>query len=214
LREEAIAISAVRIDSGDLDAVSRRVRAILDEGDCGDIRIFASSNLDEYALQDLIGKGAPIDGFGIGTRMNTSSDAPYLDCAYKLMEYAGQPRCKHSVGKVNLPASKQVYRRRDGNGVMVGDMLALHDERMEGEALLRPVMRDGALVAALPGLQDIRRYARSQLAGMPSGLRLLGPAQAYVPSVSPGLRNLAGEVDAWLRAQSAKDRARWEDREV
>ncbi|MBK4737583.1 nicotinate phosphoribosyltransferase [Noviherbaspirillum pedocola] len=214
LRAQAIAISAVRIDSGDLDAVSRRVRAILDEGDCGDIRIFASGNLDEYALQDLIGKGAPIDGFGIGTRMNTSSDAPYLDCAYKLMEYAGQPRCKHSMGKVNLPGSKQVYRRRDGNGVMVGDMLALHDERIEGDPLLKPVMRDGALVAAPPGLQDIRRYAGSQLAGMPAGLRMLGPAQAYVPSVSPGLLDMARKLDAWLRAQSANDRARWEGEAV
>ena len=90
LRAEGIAIKGVRIDSGDLGEHARRVRAIFDAADLRSITIFASGNLDEYRLRELVAQHAPIDGFGVGTRMNTSADAPYLDCAYKLQEYEGQ----------------------------------------------------------------------------------------------------------------------------
>ena len=113
LREQGIAVKAVRLDSGDLAEHARRVRKILDDGGCQDVRIFSSGGLDEFALQDFLRSGAPIDGFGIGTRLDTSSDAPYLDCAYKLVEYAGIPRRKRSEGKATFPGRKQVYRRFD-----------------------------------------------------------------------------------------------------
>ena len=90
LRPEGIELAAVRLDSGDLAQHARQVRAILDSGGLAQVYIFASGNLDEDAVQTLVTSGAPIDGFGIGTRMNTSSDQPYLDCAYKLQEYAGR----------------------------------------------------------------------------------------------------------------------------
>jgi nicotinate phosphoribosyltransferase len=193
--EEGIPIKAVRIDSGDLGEEARRVRQILDAGGCNDIRIFASGNLDEYALQSLVQSGAPIDGFGVGTRMNTSSDAPYLDCAYKLVEYAGEPTRKRSLSKVTWPGSKQVFRRHDDNGSMCGDTLTLHDDVLPGEPLLRPVIRGSMLLEPSPPLAEIRAYAQTQIASLPSELQQLGPAQPYMVSVSESLRELARQVD-------------------
>jgi nicotinate phosphoribosyltransferase len=113
LRSEGITVQGVRIDSGDLGDHARRVRRILDDGGLAEARIFASGNLDEHRLQELILGGAPVDGFGVGTRILTSADAPYLDCAYKLEEYAGKPRRKRSEGKATWPGRKQVYRQFD-----------------------------------------------------------------------------------------------------
>ena len=144
--EEDSHIKAVRIDSGDLGAEACRVRSILDDGGCPEIAIFASGNLDETALQSLVQSGAPINGFGVGTRMNTSSDAPYLDCAYKLVEYAGQPRRKRSIGKATWPGCKQVLRHYDAHGVMSGDTLTLQHDMSPGEALLQPVIRGSMLL--------------------------------------------------------------------
>ena len=126
---EGIAIQGVRIDSGDLGEHARRVRAILDDGGLRAITIFASGNLDEYALRELVAQGAPIDGFGVGTRMNTSADAPYLDCAYKLQEYDGRPRRKRSEGKATWPGRKQVYRRYDAADLAAADTLTLMGEQ-------------------------------------------------------------------------------------
>lgn len=188
-------IKAVRIDSGELGELARRVRAILDDGGCEDIRIFASGNLDEYALQALVGEAAPIDGFGVGTRMNTSSDAPYLDCAYKLVEYAGRARRKRSSGKATWPGAKQVFRHCDERGGMRSDTLALLNEVMPGSALLQPVMRGGVLLHALPTLDQTRAHLRAQLAALPEGLRALAPAPAFPVMVSETLRTLAHNVD-------------------
>ena len=209
-RDENIRIKAVRIDSGDLGAVARRVRRILDAGGCSGIRIFASGNLDEYMVHSLIDNGAPIDGFGVGTRMNTSSDAPYLDCGYKLVEYAGRPRRKHSSGKATLPGCKQVFRRHDENGAMCGDTLALADEPIEGEPLLKPVMRGGRRLEPQPSLHAIRTHAKSQLAGLPAPMRSLGAAAPYAPVCSKALRDLGNQVDQRLRALAETDRAHWE----
>ena len=148
LKERGIKIKGVRIDSGDLGKHAANVRAILDEARLHDVTIFASGNLDEYALRDLISNEAPIDGFGIGTRLDTSSDAPYLDCAYKLQEYAGRPRRKHSEGKATWPGRKQVYRRFDSFNRMASDILTFRQETLAAEALLIPVMRDGKRLAS------------------------------------------------------------------
>jgi nicotinate phosphoribosyltransferase len=119
LKQLGIDIQGVRIDSGDLGPHARKVRAILDEAGLREVRIFASGNLDEYFLRDLIEGNGPIDAFGVGTRVDTSCDAPYLDCAYKLQEYAGQPRRKRSEGKTTWPGRKQVYRSFDRGGYMI-----------------------------------------------------------------------------------------------
>jgi len=198
LAPEGIAIKGVRIDSGDLGEHARRVRAILDAGGLRDVTIFASGNLDEYRLAELVAARAPIDGFGIGTRMNTSADAPYLDCAYKLEEYDGQPRRKRSEGKATWPGRKQVWRRLDAQGRLAGDVLALASDPPPpgAAALLAPVMRNGALVAPMPPLAASRGRARDALSQLPERLRGLGEAAAYDAEVAPGLRALAAEIDA------------------
>lgn len=200
--ERGTRISAVRIDSGDLGVVARRVRALLDAGDCRDIQIFASGNLDEFAVQALLQSGAPIDGFGVGTRMNTSSDAPYLDCAYKLVEYAGKARRKRSFGKETWPGRKQVFRSYDEQGLMREDLLALQDDHASGEALLRPVMRGGVVLEPAPALADVRAYAQSQIARLPPALRSIEMAPAYQVKISEALRALARQVDERQRAQT------------
>lgn len=206
-QEDGIRIKAVRIDSGDLGALAHRVRRILDAGGCSEIGIFASGNLDEYALQSLRQSGAPIDGFGVGTRMNTSSDAPYLDCAYKLVKYAGEARRKRSAGKVTWPGCKQVFRRHDAHGVMCGDVLTLQDDVAPGDALLQPVMRGGALLRPLPALPDIRTYAQSQIASLPERLLALAPvAPPYPVAVSGALQDLARRVDDRQHALAENDR--------
>lgn len=199
LARDGIAVRAVRIDSGDLGAHARHVRAILDAGGLAGVQIFASGNLDEERLRELVRAGAPIDGFGVGTRMNTSADAPFLDCAYKLTEYDGVARRKRSEGKVTWPGRKQVARQfRDGE--MVGDVLGLADEELPGTPLLRPVMADGARLDPPPTLQASRGWARAQLAALPAPLRELEPAAAYPVAVSPALAALAHRVDERLHA--------------
>ena len=198
LAADGIAIRGVRIDSGDLGEHARRVRAILDAGGQHGITIFASGNLDEYRLAELVAAGAPIAGFGIGTRMNTSSDAPYLDCAYKLEEYDGQPRRKRSEGKATWPGRKQVWRRLDGHGRLAGDVLSLATGAPPAGAtpLLVPVMRAGALIAPEPDLAAARTRAHDQLSQLPDALRGLGEAATYEVEVASELRALAAEIDA------------------
>lgn len=196
LAADGIAIQAVRLDSGDLGEHARKVRAILDAGGEPRIRIFASGNLDEYEVQRLVAAAAPIDGFGVGTRMNTAADRPYLDCAYKLQEYAGAARRKRSEGKATWPGRKQVFRRCDAAGRMAGDTLTLEAESAPGEPLLRTVMRDGRRIEASPPLAQVREYAQRQLAVLPDALRDLAAVAAYPVEVAEPLRELARQVDA------------------
>ncbi len=199
LRPDGIAIQAVRIDSGDLAELARRVRMILDAGGLDGVRIFVSGNLDEHAVRDLVAAQAPIDGFGVGTRMNTSADYPYLDCAYKLQEYAGQPRRKRSEGKATWPGRKQVYRSHDAQGRFSGDLLTTVDEPASGEPLLRPMMRAGSRLEAAPALAALRRHAAAQVAALPDALRGLDPAAPYPVTVADRLRALADAVDRRVR---------------
>ena len=195
LASRGISVKGVRIDSGDLGEHARRVRAILDAAGLSSITIFASGNLDEYRLQDLIAQRAPIDAFGIGTRMNTSADAPYLDCAYKLQEYEGQARRKRSEGKATWPGRKQVWRHIAADGSFQRDTLRLADEAGSGLALLAPVMRGGRLVEALPTLAASRSHAQARVAALPPRLRSLDAGEAYEVEVSAALHALAAEVD-------------------
>ena len=194
LAAAGISIQAVRLDSGDLGEHARQVRRILDEGGLTDVRIFVSGNLDEYALRDLHGT-APIDGYGVGTRMNTSADRPYLDCAYKLQEYAGQPRRKRSEGKATWPGRKQVYRRHDGAGQLDGDTLTLERDVQPGDALLRPVMRSGQPIGPPVPISTIREHAALELSRLPDALRALDGSAVYEVAVAESLRELARRVD-------------------
>jgi len=195
LAGEGVDVRAVRLDSGDLAAHALRVRAILDAGGLHQVRIFASGNLDEWKLREILAREAPIDGFGVGTRVNTSSDAPYFDCAYKLQEYAGVARRKRSEGKATWPGRKQVHRRVGADGRIAGDTLTLADDPQPGQPLLEPVMRAGRRLRPSPALDAVRRFARAQLELLPDALRALDPAPPYPVTVSPSLRALADEVD-------------------
>jgi nicotinate phosphoribosyltransferase len=196
LREQGIHIKSVRIDSGDLAQHARRVRHILDAAGLQQVTIFASGNLDEYQLHALLSGGAPIDGFGIGTALDTSSDAPFLDCAYKLQEYAGKPRRKRSEGKATWPGSKQVYRSYGDDGQMAGDVLALAEQDVQpGEALIRLVMREGLRVEPRLPLSALRQQTLGNYVRLPQTLRELGSGPAYGVVVSNALQELAAKVD-------------------
>ena len=196
LKREGIAVKGVRIDSGDLARVARQVRGVLHDAGARDISIFASSSLDEYALQDMLAGGAPIDGFGVGTRMNTSADAPYLDCAYKLTEYEGRPRRKRSEGKATWPGRKQVWRRYGPSGEIEADLLGLETEQWPGLPLLEPVMQRGRRTADAPPTEAVRQRAKAQMATIPSRLRSLTEASPMRPAISDPLRALAVKADA------------------
>jgi nicotinate phosphoribosyltransferase len=197
LATAGIRIRGVRLDSGDLVAHARSVRAILDAGGLADVTIFASGGLDEQEIARLIETGAPIDGFGVGTNLTTASDAPALDCAYKLQEYAGQPKRKRSEGKATWPGRKQVYRRFGADGRMAGDVLALDDDTsVAGEPLLAPVVRGGRRVAVGEGLAAARARCAREMARLPEALQGLEPAPPYPVEVSQPLRALAARLDA------------------
>ncbi len=200
LARTGVPVQGVRIDSGDLAAHAREVRRILDDGGLREARIFASGNLNEERLQALVAGGAPIDAFGVGTRMNVSADAPFLDCAYKLAEYAGKPRRKRSEGKATWPGRKQVFRSIDDAGRMAGDLLALDGDDAPGTPLLVPVLRGGRRVGPAPTLEALRERAREQIAMLPERLRALQSAPPYPVAVAPSLRALADAVDARTKA--------------
>jgi nicotinate phosphoribosyltransferase len=196
LRRRGIAVKGVRIDSGDLAEHARRVRRILDEGGLHDVTIFASSSVDEYLIEEHARGNVPIDGYGIGTHLDTSADAPYLDCAYKLEEYAGLPRRKRSEGKATWPGRKQVYRHYDESGTMLNDVVTVENDRRDGRPLLRRVMHEGCRTDPSPPLTAVREYASRELAGLPAPLRELRPETPYPVLISEPLRNLAAKLDA------------------
>jgi nicotinate phosphoribosyltransferase len=196
LAARGIQVRGVRLDSGDLAAHARRVRKILDDAGLREVRIVASGGLDEFKLAELAAAGAPIDGFGVGTRLDTSSDAPYLDCAYKLQQYDGKPRLKRSEGKQTWPGAKQVYRFSE-RGRMMRDEITLADEtRGGGQPLVECVMRAGRRVRPEQSLDDIRRRAAAELASLPDPLRSIDRAASYEVAISPAVRDL---VRAWER---------------
>lgn len=195
LKAKGIAVKGVRLDSGDLADHARKVRAILDNGGLPHAQILASGNLDEYHVLDLIESCAPIDSFAVGTAMTTSSDAPSLDCAYKLQEYAGRPCRKRSEGKATWPGRKQVYRYYAGDGRFDHDVITTLDDRLDGEPLLHPVIKDGRRLASSPSLADLRRHTAAQLARLPESLRTLGTAPMHAVQISSALQTLAQTID-------------------
>lgn len=193
----AFKIKAVRLDSGDLLALSRDARRLLDEAGLNHVEIFASGGLDEDEIARLLVSGAPIDGFGVGTSMGVSADAPALDIAYKLCEYAGEGRLKLSSGKPVLPGRKQVFRRSQ-DGRDTGDVIARAGENLPGRPLLEPVMRGGKrLPESVVTLDAARSYAKDRIARLPDSVRRLAPAEPPYPvEVSPALSQFREEVKA------------------
>jgi nicotinate phosphoribosyltransferase len=199
LKAAGIAIRAVRLDSGDLIALSKSVRAILDEGGLREVTIFVSGGLDEDSLAAFWRAGAPIDGIGIGTAMTTSTDVPAIDCVYKLQEYAGLARRKRSQNKATWPGRKQVWRRYDADGCMAGDILAREGDHKAGEPLLQVVMQDGKRTQPAETLDAIRARVKRELERLPKPLRRLEAGTTYPVEVADELKELAAEVDARMQ---------------
>jgi len=177
-------LRGVRLDSGDLLELSKQVRAILDGAGMRWTKIFASGDLNEFKIADLIAAGAPIDLFGVGTDLSTSRDAPALGGVYKLVEidFDGRvsPKMKLSRDKATYPYRKQVWRATGGDSSFAGDLIARADETdLPGAPLLSLVMRDGRILAPLPSLREMQERARRQLASLPEPYKRLIDAQPY-----------------------------------
>jgi nicotinate phosphoribosyltransferase len=158
--------------------------------------ILVSGGINEDVLQTINAAKAPIDGYGIGVNLDASIDAPSLDCAYKLQEYAGTPRRKLSEGKVTWPGRKQVWRALDTGGRIAGDILSLEGDTQSGETLVAPVMRGGKRITPAPILAQIREHAARELARLPEPLRRLEQNTDYPVKISDKLNALAAQTGA------------------
>jgi nicotinate phosphoribosyltransferase len=184
---ERFQIRAVRLDSGDLANLAVATRKMLDEAGLRDVKIFASSGLDEYKIQTLVASGAPIDAFGVGTKLAVVADAPQLDMAYKLVEYGGKGRLKLSAKKVLYPGRKQVFRQVE-NGRLLRDVIGRFDEPLPGEPLLQPLIEHGQSAVRVD-LNESRLRLKQQMEGLPEALRGLEQApEPYPVSVSDRLQ--------------------------
>jgi nicotinate phosphoribosyltransferase len=190
-------IWGVRLDSGDFDALSRQVRAILDDAGLQQAKIMASGDLDEYRIRELVRGGAPIDAFGVGTQLATSADAPNMGSIYKLVEVeiCGIKRftAKYSEEKGSLPGAKQVFRD------VARDVIARSGECGKGEALMRPILLGGRLVEPLPTLEQARTRAATMIAALPEHLRQLEAGEPWPVIESRELRELIGRTRSNLR---------------
>jgi nicotinate phosphoribosyltransferase len=199
LKEQGITIKALRLDSGDLAEGSRRIRTQLDQAGLHDIGIFLSGNLDEFSVEEICQSGVAATGFGVGTRLDVSADAPALDIAYKLEEYDGRARRKRSAGKATWPGAKQVFRSIGEDGRIVGDVIGLMGERLAGRQLIRAVMKEGRRLGPDPTLAEIRERAAEALASLPGSCSELHNPVPVVPQISTGLKDLTRSVDESLR---------------
>ncbi|AZT84735.1 nicotinate phosphoribosyltransferase [Marinobacter sp. NP-4(2019)] len=199
-RDPDARVSAIRLDSGDLEAEARDCRAILDEAGLQDVRIMASGGLDEYRISRLVAAGAPIDGFGVGTAIGASNDAPALELAYKLTEYGGLPRMKNSSGKQSFPGGKQVFRQYDRDGRMKGDVISGREEVFDGDPLLRPLMKHGVvLLNAIDSLEQQAEHAAAAIRSLPPSYLKIEPAEPFPVVISRYLRAL--QADALKRVR-------------
>lgn len=195
LRDKGVYVKGVRIDSGELAVEARRVREILDAEGASEIRILVSGAVDEYAIADMESDRVPVNAYCVGTRLAVSEDAPSLDCAYKLQQYAGRLCRKRSQWKETWPGPRQIYRQYDPHGRIGRDVLCCADETHEGSALLNLVMTNGRRMAHSPPLADVRAYCADELATLPVVLRTLEHV-AYSPAkVSERQHALVEEVD-------------------
>ena len=195
LETKGFRLGGVRLDSGDLAETSRKIRKLLDTNNLQYVKIFASGDLDEFKITQLLNDGAKIDSFGVGTKMGTSADRPYLDVIYKLCETqtsdgSFSPIMKLSTDKITLPGRKQVYRFKNIDGTFKKDLIALTDEKVDAEPLLVKVMDGGRLIYNLPTLEEIRVKAKENLAKLPVANKDLTNAAVYPVELSQKLQNL------------------------
>ena len=192
----------VRLDSGDLNELATIARTMLDEAGLSETKVVVSGGLDEFEVESLMHAGAPIDGFGIGTKLGVSADAPYLDSAYKLVEYLSRPVLKLSADKQTLPGCKQVFRKTGATRTYAGDVIARLEEGPPDESafpLLETVMADGRRTKPSPPLGDLRGEFMRSIEQLPADYRRLSGPNTYPVEVSAGLRSLQAEVVDELR---------------
>ena len=203
---EDFRVRGIRLDSGDLAKLAHESRRLLDNAGLDDVLIFASGGLDEYKIVDLLERDAPIDGFGVGTKLGTVADQPGLDSAYKLCGYAGQPRMKLSADKSNLPGRKQVVRQYE-EGTAVRDVIATEEEQVPGAPLLERVMADGERTDAGRSrpLDAVREHAAARRGELPDRLHALAPeADPYEIVLSDALRERRDRTQEHLEATMAE----------
>lgn len=197
MKRQGHALGAIRLDSGDLSGLSSKCRAMLDEAGLHGVQIFVSGGLDEFQVARLLRDGAPIDGFGIGTRLGVSADAPTTDCVYKLVEYDGRPVLKLSPGKQTLPGRKQVFRSRDGASGYRRDVISLDREpgpEEPAEPLLTDVIADGRRLGADPSLEQLRTQFAREFASLPNLFKSLRSPERYDVIHSELLKRLGSSV--------------------
>jgi len=195
LEAKGFKLGGIRLDSGDLAYTSKKIRKILDENNLGYVKIFVSGDLDEYKITQLLNEGGKIDSFGVGTKMGTSADRPYLDVIYKLCETRGfdgsfSAIMKLSKDKITLPGRKQVYRFQDDERFFRKDIIALADEKVGGEPLLVKVIENGELNYCQPSLQEIRAKASDSLSRLPAEFKTLTNASLFPVELSEKLQQL------------------------
>lgn len=205
MRERGHELRSVRLDSGDMNDLSIKARSILDEAGLGNVQVFASGGLDEFEVDRLLEAGSAIDGFGVGTKVGVSADAPWTDCAYKLVEYDGRATLKLSTDKHTLPGPKQVFRYLDAQGNMDHDVIACADEptQADGEALLQTVMQNGARTVDSPALTDMREAFAREFARLPNENKSLRSPGHFDVRISDRLTKLQHDVTTGLRRHMA-----------
>jgi nicotinate phosphoribosyltransferase len=187
-------LRGVRLDSGDMTRLSKAVREIFKKEGRDDVSIFASGGFDEYKIADSVKNGAEIDAFGVGTKMGTSADSPYTDMAYKLVQYDGRPVLKLSTGKKTLVGCKQVFRRTDGGRFFIKDSIALRDENVDGEPLLRAVMKGGERLHPMRSLDALHERFQKDFKALDNSVKAIENPDSYPVEIAPGLEDLQRDV--------------------
>lgn len=199
LKSKGYKLSGIRLDSGELVGLSRMARRMLDKAGLGFVKIFASGNLDEFKIRDILKNKGSVDNFGVGTNMGSSVDAPFLDVIYKISEVTDEsgrflPTMKLSRGKATQPGRKQVFRVQDKKGNFARDVLALENEKIKGRPLLQKVVLRGKIIYHKRPLDRIREYALANLGRLPQDLRDVQSKYVYPVLVSPGLSKMAADL--------------------
>ncbi|MBI4503147.1 MAG: nicotinate phosphoribosyltransferase [Gemmatimonadetes bacterium] len=202
LESQGHRLAGVRLDSGDIPTLARQVRHILNQAGLEYVRILVSGGLDERDIDQWVRDGVPIDSFGVGTKMDVSADAPYLDMAYKLVRYGERYVLKTSPGKETWTGEKQVYRFRGADGRFCEDLIALRGEPAPpgALALLEPVMQAGRIWRPHPRLGDVRRQCADMLASLPDDVRTLRDPRRYPIRYSERLVELQDSLKAAIPA--------------
>ncbi|MQG57173.1 MAG: nicotinate phosphoribosyltransferase [SAR202 cluster bacterium] len=206
MKQRGHTLRAVRLDSGDLLELSKVARGLLDEAGLGDVMVLASGGLDEYSIEALVKAGAPIGGFGVGTRLGSSADAPNTEFVYKLVAFEGKPVVKLSSQKANLPGAKQAWREIDDDGLFRRDIVMLEHEPTPSpasEPLLHKVMQNGKASAQHPDLDEMRQRFQGQFERLPERFKELEANHSYDVIMSEALQELTDSTQRTARRQES-----------